>query len=149
MLLERAIEDLHLVNEREANQRADSEAKSSRSWRFFGLGCHSTPEAYGMTCTSTTTSFLFESPEPTTDDHFSFYPPPMQALFNASISRGWISYEEINTCLPDEMLDAEEMDLLLDRLDRANVTFIDQPTVEREERDTYCRAAAVQSALQA
>ena len=65
------------------------------------------------------------------------YSPPMQALFNASISRGWISYEEINTCLPDEMLDAEEMDLLLDRLDRANVTFIDQPTVEREERDTY------------
>ena len=65
------------------------------------------------------------------------YSPPMQALFNASISRGWISYEEINTCLPDEMLDAEEMDLLLDRLDRANVTFIDQPTVEREERNTY------------
>ena len=27
VLLERAIEDLHLVNEREANQRADSEAK--------------------------------------------------------------------------------------------------------------------------
>ena len=47
------------------------------------------------------------------------YSPPMQALFTASISRGWISYEEINTCLPDEMLDAEEMDLLLDRLDRA------------------------------
>ena len=65
------------------------------------------------------------------------YSPSMQALFNASISRRWISYEEINTCLPDEMLDAEEMDLLLDRLDRANVTFIDQPTVEREERDTY------------
>ena len=65
------------------------------------------------------------------------YSPSMQALFDASISRGWISYEEINTCLPDEMLDAEEMDLLLDRLDRASVTFIDQPTVEREERDTY------------
>ena len=65
------------------------------------------------------------------------YSPPLQALFNASISRGWISYEEINTCLPDEMLDAEEMDLLLDRLDRSNVTFIDQPTVEREERHTY------------
>ena len=65
------------------------------------------------------------------------YSPSMQALFDASISRGWISYEEINTCLPDEMLDAEEMDLLLDRLDRASVTFIDQPTVEREERNTY------------
>ena len=29
VLLERAIEDLHLVNEREANQRADSEAKKA------------------------------------------------------------------------------------------------------------------------
>ena len=93
-----------------------------------------------MTCTSTTTS-SFESPSPPPMITSHCYSPPMQALFNASISRGWISYEEINTCLPDEMLDAEEMDLLLDRLDRSNVTFIDQPTVEREERDTYFAAA--------
>ena len=29
VLLERAIEDLHMVNEREANQRADSESKKA------------------------------------------------------------------------------------------------------------------------
>ena len=43
VLLERAIEDLHLVNEREANQRADSEAKPPllaifRPWMPFDTG---------------------------------------------------------------------------------------------------------------
>ena len=37
VLLERAIEDLHLVNEREANQRADSEAKKAAAGDFSAL----------------------------------------------------------------------------------------------------------------
>lgn len=37
----------------------------------------------------------------------------MEALFRESTKRGWISYEEINSALPDEFLSAEKIDELL------------------------------------
>ena len=39
--------------------------------------------------------------------------PSMEALFRESTKRGWISYEEINSALPDEFLSAEKIDELL------------------------------------
>ncbi len=37
----------------------------------------------------------------------------MQLLMHASVDRGWISYEEMNSALPDEYLTADKMDELL------------------------------------
>ncbi len=39
--------------------------------------------------------------------------PSMQLLMRASVDRGWISYEELNSALPDEYLTADKMDELL------------------------------------
>lgn len=39
--------------------------------------------------------------------------PSMQCLLNESTNRGWVSYEEINSALPDEYLTSEKIDELL------------------------------------
>jgi RNA polymerase primary sigma factor len=42
-----------------------------------------------------------------------------------------MSYEELNTCLPDEMVDPEKLDELLVLVDRLNIELIDERTVHR------------------
>ncbi|MDY7108960.1 MAG: RNA polymerase sigma factor RpoD [Planctomycetota bacterium] len=57
--------------------------------------------------------------------------PPLRALVKQSAERKWMSYEELNTCLPDEMVDPEKLDELLVLVDRLRVELIDEPTVRR------------------
>ncbi|MCB9838627.1 MAG: RNA polymerase sigma factor RpoD [Phycisphaeraceae bacterium] len=51
--------------------------------------------------------------------------PSLSRLLELAASRGWLSYEELNTALPDEMVDPLEMDLLLVRIDRLDIEMID------------------------
>ena len=39
--------------------------------------------------------------------------PTIKDLINHGQSRGWISFEELNTAVPDEYVDPEKMDALL------------------------------------
>jgi RNA polymerase primary sigma factor len=39
--------------------------------------------------------------------------PTMEVLLNEGMNRGWLSYEELNSALPDEFLSAEKIDELL------------------------------------
>ncbi len=51
--------------------------------------------------------------------------PSLAQLLIISKKRGWLSYEELNTALPDEMVDPLEMDLLLVRIDRLDLELLD------------------------
>ena len=51
--------------------------------------------------------------------------PSLAQLLILSKKRGWLSYEELNTALPDEMVDPLEMDLLLVRIDRLDLELLD------------------------
>ena len=63
--------------------------------------------------------------------------PSLAHLLDLSKKRGWLSYEELNTALPDEMVDPLEMDLLLVNLKLAGV--IDNDLTRLSD---YCRSAA-------
>ena len=52
--------------------------------------------------------------------------PVMQDLLELSRERGWLSYEELNNTLPDEMVDPERLDELLVRIDRMGIELIDE-----------------------
>jgi hypothetical protein len=49
--------------------------------------------------------------------------PSMQGLIHESVGRGWISYEEINSALPDEFLSPGKIDELLVLLSALNIEF--------------------------
>ena len=63
--------------------------------------------------------------------------PPLRALVELGAKRKWMSYEELNTCLPDEMVDPEKLDELLVLVDRLAVDFVDENTVRRKGYDTF------------
>ena len=63
--------------------------------------------------------------------------PPLRALVKLSASRGWMSYEELNTCIPDEMVDPEKLDEFLSMLDRLTVAFVDERTVRRNGYESF------------
>ena len=52
--------------------------------------------------------------------------PAMQALLDLGLRRKWLSYEELNNTLPDEMVDAERLDELLQTIDRMGIELIDE-----------------------
>jgi len=52
--------------------------------------------------------------------------PAMQQLLDVAKGRGWLSYEELNNTLPDDMVDTEQVDLLLTILDRLGIELIDE-----------------------
>ncbi|MHC5113677.1 MAG: sigma-70 family RNA polymerase sigma factor, partial [Planctomycetota bacterium] len=54
-----------------------------------------------------------------------------------SSKRKWMSYEELNTCVPDEMVDPEKLDELLVLLDDMGVTFLDERTVVRRRYQSF------------
>ena len=51
--------------------------------------------------------------------------PAMHALLNLGSTRGWISYEEINDILPDEMVDPSYIDRLIVEIDGIGVDLLD------------------------
>ena len=71
--------------------------------------------------------------------------PPLRSLVEASISRGWIAYEEINTCVPDEMVDSEQMHELLVLLDALGIEFVNHESVTRNRLTMF--AAPLQTNL--
>ena len=52
--------------------------------------------------------------------------PAVAALIRMGSTRGWLSYEEVNNTLPDEMVDPEQIDALLVVIDRAGIELIDE-----------------------
>ena len=51
--------------------------------------------------------------------------PALSELFENSHKRGFITYEELNTTLPDEMVDPDALDRLLVLLDRRKISLVD------------------------
>jgi RNA polymerase primary sigma factor len=52
--------------------------------------------------------------------------PTVAELITLGKMRGWLSYEELNNTLPDEMVDPERLDELLTLLDRLGIEMIDE-----------------------
>ncbi|HMN97112.1 MAG TPA: RNA polymerase sigma factor RpoD [Phycisphaerales bacterium] len=63
--------------------------------------------------------------------------PPLRELIALGVSRRWISYEELNTVLPDQMVDPEQLDELLVLVDSLAIELIDQPEVRRNGYATF------------
>jgi RNA polymerase primary sigma factor len=63
--------------------------------------------------------------------------PPFRALVELSAKRRWISYEEFNTCVPDELVDPEKLDEMLVLLDRLGISFVDERTVQRNGYSSF------------
>ncbi len=55
----------------------------------------------------------------------------LRQLLDQGSSRKWISYEELNTCLPDEYVDPDRLDELLVLFSKHGITLIDEPEVRR------------------
>ena len=66
-------------------------------------------------------------------------------LFEHGKRRGWISYEEINTCLPDEYVDPDRLDDLLHAIRDAGIELLDEPEMRRAGREAF--AAPLQTNL--
>jgi RNA polymerase primary sigma factor len=63
--------------------------------------------------------------------------PTLRDLLELSRTRGWVSYEELNTTLPDEMVNAEKLDELLDLIDSLGVRMIHQIEVRKNRYVTF------------
>ncbi|MCH2136977.1 MAG: RNA polymerase sigma factor RpoD [Phycisphaerales bacterium] len=50
--------------------------------------------------------------------------PTIKDLIGAGIQRGWVSFEELNTAVPDEYVDHEKMDALLVHLDSLGLSLL-------------------------
>ncbi|MDA1262093.1 MAG: RNA polymerase sigma factor RpoD [Planctomycetota bacterium] len=57
--------------------------------------------------------------------------PVLRSLIHAGRKRGWISYEELNTCLPDDFVDPYPLDELLVLLTHYNIALIDEIEMKR------------------
>ena len=58
-------------------------------------------------------------------------PSVLRTLVETGQKRQWICYEELNTCLPDEFVDPDRLDELLELFRELNVTMIDNPELRR------------------
>ena len=63
--------------------------------------------------------------------------PYLRDLVELSRERGWVSYEELNTVLPDEMVDPHKLDELIVLVETLGVQFIDQNEVRRCNYRTF------------
>ncbi len=52
--------------------------------------------------------------------------PALHSLIELGAQRGWLSYEELNNTLPDEMVDPEHVDELLCLIDRRELELVDE-----------------------
>jgi len=52
--------------------------------------------------------------------------PAMQQLLDVAQARGWLSYEELNNTLPDDMVDTEQIDYLLTLIDGRGLDLVDE-----------------------
>ena len=63
--------------------------------------------------------------------------PTLRELIQLSAKRKWISYEELNTALPDEMVDPEKLDELMVVIESLGVHFIDEYEVRRSKQEPF------------
>ena len=63
--------------------------------------------------------------------------PTLRELLVLSARRKWMSYEELNTTLPDEMVDPEKIDELLVLVEQLGVDLIDQQMVRSKRHGTF------------
>jgi len=68
---------------------------------------------------------------------FSDMHPALRELIEISAKRKWISYEEINTVLPDEMVDPEKLDELLSSIEMLDIDFINEEVVRINKYQTF------------
>ena len=71
--------------------------------------------------------------------------PVLRELVQHGISRRWISYEELNTCLPDEYVDPEKIDELLVFMGDHFIEMVDEVEVRRN--NYVCFDAPLQTNL--
>jgi len=57
--------------------------------------------------------------------------PVLRSLVHAGRKRGWISYEELNTCLPDDFIDPYPLDELIVLLAQSGIALIDEIEMRR------------------
>ena len=69
--------------------------------------------------------------------------PPLENLLDVGSRRGWLSYEELNNTLPDEMIDWRSVHDLLTKIDAHGIELID----EMEFRARAYRAAKTGEAI--
>src|SRR5579872_3731757 len=58
----------------------------------------------------------------------------MKALIEQGKKKGYLTYEEINNCLPDDSVSPEKLDQLLMTLDEQGIEIVDKPDGEEEEK---------------
>jgi len=63
--------------------------------------------------------------------------PTLRELVELSTKRKWLSYEELNTTLPDEMVDPEKLDELLVRITQLGIELVDQEAVRRNKFEQF------------
>ncbi|MFT3684769.1 MAG: sigma-70 family RNA polymerase sigma factor [Phycisphaerales bacterium] len=75
-------------------------------------------------------------------------PERVAALLDGAKGRGWLSYEELNNVLPDEMVDPERLHELLVHLDQMGLTLLDEMDYRaRLYRERKARGQAEPEAL--
>jgi len=52
--------------------------------------------------------------------------PALQQVLKLAKARGWLSYEELNNTLPDEMVETRQMDRLLSIIDSMHIEMVDE-----------------------
>ncbi len=73
------------------------------------------------------------------------FSPVLRELLEHGVSRGWISYEELNTCLPDEFVDPERIDELLVFIGERKINLLEEGEVRRA--NLVCFVAPLQTNL--
>ncbi|MSQ91107.1 MAG: hypothetical protein EXS01_06930, partial [Phycisphaerales bacterium] len=63
--------------------------------------------------------------------------PVLRSLIHAGRKRGWISYEELNTCLPDDFVDPYPLDELIVLLTQCNIQLIDEIEMRRASHRAF------------
>jgi RNA polymerase primary sigma factor len=63
--------------------------------------------------------------------------PTLRALVRLSAERKWVSYEELNTTIPDELVDPEKLDELLVLLEQLDIEFLDERAVARRGLEPF------------
>ena len=57
-------------------------------------------------------------------------PTPMELLLKRGKERGFLTYEELNDCLPDDTVSPEKIDEILMQLDEMGIDLVDETDVE-------------------
>ncbi|MHC5004697.1 MAG: RNA polymerase sigma factor RpoD [Planctomycetota bacterium] len=63
--------------------------------------------------------------------------PSLRELIQISAKRKWMSYEELNTCIPDELVDPEKLDELLVLIEQLGIDMLDETAVRRNGHEPF------------